>query len=62
MEDKKDANGHPIAIQEFMGWLEESFATKYDQSLQGVKTRFLCIFSLFEHMLKGFIEISEYVI
>ena len=62
MEETKEVPGKVLSTQHLLPWLEESLERKYSQSLHGVKERFLCIFSLFEYLLKGFIEISELVI
>ena len=62
MEESKKTEGYSLKVPEFLPWLEKSFATKYEQSLHGVKARFLCIFSLFRSLLQGFLEISELVI
>ena len=62
MEEVKENEGYPLKVANFLPWLEENFAEKYDLSLHGVKARFLCIFSLFRTLLQGFLKISELVI
>jgi len=61
MEELKENESYPIKVANFISWLEENLATKYEQSLHGVKSRFLCIFSLFRTLLHGFLEISKLV-
>ncbi len=61
MDERKEPDGYPLNIKDFLPWLEDSFAEKYEQSLHGVKERFLCIFSLFRALLAGFVEISDLV-
>ena len=56
MEEQKGTDGYPLSLKDFIPWLEESFAEKYEQSLHGVKERFLCIFSLFKSSRIQFIQ------
>jgi len=52
---------YPLKVTNFLSWLEERFAAKYEHALYGVNARFLCIFSLFRSLLQGFLEVSDLV-